>query len=60
MTIFASGGSGSLQMVSELVTGQCASLLAVPRREIDTRRCVSKGMLDPTGSGFGGGPTSIG
>ena len=31
-TISASGGSGSLQMVSEPVTGRCASLLAVPRR----------------------------
>ena len=29
-TISASGGSGSLQMVSEPVTEQCASLLAVP------------------------------
>ena len=29
-------------MVSELDTGQCASLLAVPRRGVDTRRCASK------------------
>ena len=32
----------SLQMVSEPNTGRCASLLAVPRREVDTRRCASK------------------
>ena len=41
-TISASGGPGSLQMVSELDTGRCASLLAVPRRGVDTRRCASK------------------
>ena len=41
-TISASGGSGSLQMVSEADTGRCASLLAVLRRGVDTRRCASK------------------
>ena len=40
-TISASGEYGLLQMVSELDTG-CASLLAVPRRGVDTRRCASK------------------
>ena len=29
-------------MVSELDTGRCASLLAIPRRGVDTRWCVSK------------------
>ena len=29
-------------MVSEPVTGRCVSLLAVPRRGVDTRRCASK------------------
>ena len=42
MTIFASGGSWLLQMVSESDTGRCVNLLAVPRRGIDTRRCVNK------------------
>ena len=41
ITIY-SGGSGLLQMVSELDTGRCANLLAVPRRGVDTRRCASK------------------
>ena len=30
--ISVSGGSGPLQMVSELDTGRCVSLLAVPQR----------------------------
>ena len=29
-------------MVSELDTGRCASLLAVPRRGVDMRRCAVK------------------
>ena len=29
-------------MVSELDTGRCASLLAVPQRGVDTRWCASK------------------
>ena len=29
-------------MVSEPDTGRCASLLAVPRRRVDTRLCASK------------------
>ena len=33
---------GSLQMVSEPVTGRCAGLLAVPWRRVDMRRCASK------------------
>ena len=33
---------GLLQMISEPDTGQCVSLLAVPRRGVDTRRCASK------------------
>ncbi|KAG7024023.1 hypothetical protein SDJN02_15052, partial [Cucurbita argyrosperma subsp. argyrosperma] len=31
-----------LQMVSELDTERCASLLVVPRRGVDTRRCANK------------------
>ena len=37
----------------------CASLLAIPRRGVDTRRCVSKDA-GPKGGRFGGDPTSIG
>ena len=40
-------------------TGRCVSLLAVPRRGVDTRRCASKDA-GPKGGGFGGSPTSIG
>ena len=40
-------------MVSELNTGLCANEEVVPRRGVDTRRCVSKG------GGFSQGPTSI-
>ena len=29
-------------MVSELDTGRCANLFAVPRRRVDTRQCASK------------------
>ena len=36
------GLSGPLQIVSEPDTGRCVSLLAVPRRGVDTRRCASK------------------
>ena len=56
--ISASGGSGRLQMASEPDTERCASLLAIPRRGIDTRQCASKDAR-PKGGGFGGGPTSI-
>ena len=55
----ANNGSGSLQMVSEPDTGRCASLLAVPRREVDTRRCANKDA-GPQMGGFEGDPTSIG
>ena len=34
--------SGPLQMISELDTRRCVSLLAVPWRGVDTRRCASK------------------
>ena len=46
-------------MVSELDTGRCASLLVVPRRGVDTRRCASED-IGPQSCGFEGGPTSIG
>ena len=46
-------------MVLESDNGQYASLLTVPRRGVDTRRCASKGA-GSKGGGFGGGPTSIG
>ena len=43
MIISVSGGSRPLQIVSELDTGRCVNLLAVPRGEgVDTRRCSSK------------------
>ena len=42
MTIPASGGSGSLQMVSESDTRRCVNLLTVLRRRVDTRWCASK------------------
>ena len=58
-TISASGGPGSLQMVSKSDIGRCASLLAVPRRGVDTKRCASKDA-GPKGGRFKGGPTSIG
>ena len=45
-------------MVLEPDTERCASLLAVPQREVDTRRCASKNA-GPKGGGFGGGPTLI-
>ena len=38
-TISTGGGCGSLQMVSELDTERCVSLLVVP---VDTRQCASK------------------
>ena len=41
-TISANGGPGPLQIISEPETGQCASLLAVPQRWVDTRQCASK------------------
>ena len=44
-------------MVSEPDTGRCVSLLAIPRRGVDTRRCASKDA-GPKGGGFGGGLTS--
>ena len=37
-----SGGPGSLQMVLELDIGRRVSLLAVPQRGVNTRRCASK------------------
>ena len=58
-TMSASGGSGALQMVSEPYIGQCANLLAVPRRWVDTRRCVRMDA-GPQRGRFGGDPTSIG
>ena len=45
-------------MVSEPDTGRCVSLLAVPRRGVDTRQCVSKDAGPQRGCGFGGGSTS--
>ena len=54
-TISASGGSGTLQMVSEPETGRCANLLAVPQRRVDTskdagpQRGVDLGMVPQRG-----------
>ena len=45
-------------MVLELDTGRCANEDAVPRKGVDTRRCVSKDAGE--GGGFGESPTSIG
>ena len=52
-TISASGGSEPLQMVSEPDTGRCVSLLAVPRRGVDTRWCASKDAEPQTGVDLG-------
>ena len=41
-TIFASGGLGLLQMVSEPDTGRCANEEVVPRSGVETRRHASK------------------
>ena len=41
-TIYASGGPGPLQMVSEPDTGRCASEEAVSRRGVDTRWYASR------------------
>ena len=41
-TISVNGEPGSLQMVSEPDTRRCVSLLALPWRGVDTRRCASK------------------
>ena len=43
-------------MVLEPDTGQCASLLAVPRRGIDTRRCASKDAGSQKGMDLGAVP----
>ena len=43
-------------MVSESVTGQCVSLLAVPRRGVDTRRCASKDAGPQRGVDLGAVP----
>ena len=58
-TISASGGFGSLQMISESDTGRCVSLLTVPRRGIDTSG-VPVIMLGLKWGWIWGGPTSIG
>ena len=42
-------------MVSEPDTGLCVSLLAAPRRGVDTRRCASK-VTDPEGVDLGAVP----
>ena len=42
MTISARDGSRPLQMVSKTDTRRCVSLLVVPRRRVDTRRCANK------------------
>ena len=55
-TISASSGSGPLQMVSEPGTGLCVSLLAVPRRGVDTRRCASKDAGPQRGVDLGAVP----
>ena len=47
-------------MVLEPDNGRYASLLVVPRRGVDTRRCASKDTEPQIGGGFGGGPTSVG
>ena len=36
----SSDGSGPLQTVSDTYTRRCASFLFVPRREVDTKRCI--------------------
>ena len=41
-----------LQMLSEPDTGRCASLLAVLRRGVDTRRCASKDAGPRRGGGW--------
>ena len=54
--IFASGGFGLLQMVSESDTGRCANLLAIFRRGVDTRRCASKDAGPQRGVDLGAVP----
>ena len=46
-------------MVSETDIGRCVSLLAIPRRGVDMRRCASKDA-GPKGGWIWGRPTSIG
>ena len=43
-------------MISEPDTGQCVSLLAVPRRGVDTRRCASKDAGPQMGVDLGAVP----
>ena len=57
-TISATGGFGTLQIVSEPNTERCASEEADPRRGLDTRRCASKDAGPKRG--WIGDPTSIG
>ena len=59
-TVSASGGSGSLQMVSEPDTGRCVNLLAILGRGLDMKWCANKNAGSRRGGGFGGSPTSIG
>ena len=52
-TIYASGGLGLLQMVSELDIGRCASEEAEPRRGVDTGWCAIKDARPRRGVGTG-------
>ena len=54
--IYASSGSGPLQMVSEPSFGRCANLLVVPRRGVDTRRCIIKDVGPQRGVDLGAVP----
>ena len=46
-------------MVSEPDIGRCASLLAVPPKGVDTRRCASKDAGPKGGGGFGAVPHEL-
>ena len=58
MTISASGGPGSLQMVRARHWTMCQPSRYSPKG-VDTRQCANKDA-GPKEGGFGGGPTSIG